>query len=161
MLGPSLRMKKKIRVAPPPPPPPPGPHYTDCITTLRTRGCPDDGWAGRQTDGQVNWCPVAVSNSMQIYVRNQTSRPASRQASPKIFYSILLTEKGRELILDKFKKKHTQRYNHRSLTLICFLYLYILYVVEERTVTPLLHKLFLGELHRYYSGYNLVHIPFE
>ena len=50
---------------------------------------------------------------------------------------------------------------HRSLTLICFLYLYTLYVVEGRTVTSLMHKLFLGELHRYYSGYNLVRIPFE
>ena len=38
---------------------------------------------------------------------------------------------------------------------------YNLYVVEGRTVTPLLHKLFLGELHRYYSGYNPVRIPFE
>ena len=34
-------------------------------------------------------------------------------------------------------------------------------VVEGRTVTSLMHKLFLGELHRYYSGYNLVHIPFN
>ena len=42
-----------------------------------------------------------------------------------------------------------------------FLYLYTLYVVKGRTVTPLLHKLFLGELHRYYSGNNLVRIPFE
>ena len=42
-----------------------------------------------------------------------------------------------------------------------FLYLYTLYVVKGRTVTPLLHKLFLCELHRYYSGNNLVHIPFE
>ena len=50
---------------------------------------------------------------------------------------------------------------HRSLTLSFLLNLYILYVVEGRTVTPLLHKLFLGELHRYYSGYNLVRIPFE
>ena len=39
--------------------------------------------------------------------------------------------------------------------------LYTLYVVKGRTVTSLLHKLFLGELHRYYSGYNLVRIPFE
>ena len=54
-----------------------------------------------------------------------------------------------------------QRIKHRSLTLICFLYLYTLYVVEGRTVTPLLHKLFLGEFHRYHSGYNLVRIPFE
>ena len=50
---------------------------------------------------------------------------------------------------------------HRSLTLIFFLYLYTLYVVKGGTVTLLLHKLFLGELHRYYSGYNLVRIPFE
>ena len=28
-------------------------------------------------------------------------------------------------------------------------------------VTSLMHKLFLGELHRYYSGYNLVRIPFN
>ena len=42
-----------------------------------------------------------------------------------------------------------------------FLYLYTLYVVKGRTVTPLLRKLFLGELHRYYSGYNFVRIPFE
>ena len=47
----------------------------------------------------------------------------------------------------------------RSLTLIFFPYLYTLYVVEGRTVTPLLHKLFLGELHRYYSGYNLMLYP--
>ena len=40
-----------------------------------------------------------------------------------------------------------------------FLYLYTLYAVKGRTVTPMLHKLFLGELHRYYSGYNLVRIP--
>ena len=50
---------------------------------------------------------------------------------------------------------------HRSLTLIFFLSLYTLYVVKGRMVTPLLHKLYLGELHRYYSGYNLVPIPFE
>ena len=42
-----------------------------------------------------------------------------------------------------------------------FLYLYTLYVIKGRTVTPLLHKLFLGELHHYFSGYNLVPIPFE
>ena len=42
-----------------------------------------------------------------------------------------------------------------------FLCLYTLYVVEGRTVTPLLHKLFWGKLHRYYSGYNLVRIQFE
>ena len=41
------------------------------------------------------------------------------------------------------------------------LYLYTLYVVKGRTVTPLLHKLFLGELHRYYSGNYLVRIQFE
>ena len=52
-------------------------------------------------------------------------------------------------------------YKHRSLTLFLFLYLYTLYVVKGRTVTPLLHKLFLGELHCYYSGYNIVRIPFE
>ena len=51
--------------------------------------------------------------------------------------------------------------HHRSLTLIFFLYLYTLYVVKGRTVTSLLHKLFLGEFHRYYSGNNLVRIPFE
>ena len=49
----------------------------------------------------------------------------------------------------------------QELDIDIFLYLYTLYVVEGRTVTPLLHKLFLGELHRYYSGYNLVRIPFE
>ena len=59
-----------------------------------------------------------------------------------------------------FKTKPTEL-KHRSLTLFLFLYLYTLYVVKGRTVTPLLHKLFLCELHRYYSGYNLVRIPFE
>ena len=61
----------------------------------------------------------------------------------------------------KWKFEVTATFIHRSLTLICFMYLYTLYVVKGRTVTPLLHILFLGELHRYYSGYNLVHIPFE
>ena len=51
--------------------------------------------------------------------------------------------------------------NHRSLTLLFSILVYTLYVVKGRTVTPLLHKLFLGELHRYYSGYNLVGIPVE
>ena len=49
----------------------------------------------------------------------------------------------------------------QELDVAIFLYLYTLYVVEGKTVTPLLYKLFLGELHRYYSGYNLVRIPFE
>ena len=42
-----------------------------------------------------------------------------------------------------------------------FLYLYTLWELKGRTVTPLLHKLFLGELYRYYSGYKVVLIPFE
>ena len=37
----------------------------------------------------------------------------------------------------------------------------LVYPLKGRTVTPLLHKLFLGELHRYYSGYYLVRKPFE
>ena len=49
----------------------------------------------------------------------------------------------------------------QELDVMFLLYLHTLYVVKGRTVTPLLHKLFPGELHRYYSGYNLVHIPFE
>ena len=49
----------------------------------------------------------------------------------------------------------------QELDVVFFPYVYTLYIVEGRTVTPLLHKLFLGELHRYYSGYNLVRIPFE
>ena len=61
----------------------------------------------------------------------------------------------------KAKKATIHHDSHRSLTLIFFLYLYIFYVVKGRTVASLLHKLFLGELHRYYSGYNLVRIPFE
>ena len=52
-------------------------------------------------------------------------------------------------------------YVPQELDVDLFLYLYSLYVVKVRTVTPLLHKLFPGELHRYYSGYNLVRIPFE
>ena len=33
---------------------------------------------------------------------------------------------------------------------LSFLYLYTLYEIKGRTVTPMLHKLFLSELYRYY-----------
>ena len=50
---------------------------------------------------------------------------------------------------------------HKSLTLLFCLYLYTLLEQKGRTVTLLLHQLFLGELHRYDSGYKIVCIPFE
>ena len=67
---------------------------------------------------------------------------------------------GNDTLIDD-QKEVSGLLNHRSMTLICILYLYTLYVVEGRTVTSLMHKQFLGELHRLYSGYNLVRIPFN